>query len=60
MHDLYILDENGYILVNEHMETAESGIYADGDVIDKDIRQNVTASNDGAIAAQHIVEHLKI
>ena len=60
VQDLNILDENGYIRVNEHMETAVSGIYAAGDVIVKDLRQIVTACNDGAIAAQHIVEHLKI
>ena len=42
------------------METTIPGIYAAGDVIAKELRQIVTACNDGAIAAQHIVENLKI
>ena len=57
---LGILNEQGYVLVNEHMETTIPGIYAAGDVIAKELRQIVTACNDGAIAAQHIVENLKI
>ena len=51
--DLAILNESGYVLVDEHRQTSIPGIYAAGDVIDKDLRQVVTACNDGAIAAQH-------
>ena len=35
------------------METSIKGLYAAGDVIQKELRQVVTATNDGAIAAQH-------
>ena len=37
------------------MSTAIEGIYAAGDVIAKQLRQVVTASNDGAIAANTII-----
>ncbi|WOV86551.1 thioredoxin-disulfide reductase [Sporosarcina oncorhynchi] len=49
---LGILDENGYILTNEDMETTVPGIYAAGDVRQKLLRQIVTATGDGSIAAQ--------
>lgn len=49
---LGILDENGYIKTNENMETSIPGIYAAGDVREKLLRQVVTATGDGSIAAQ--------
>ena len=45
------LDERGYILANERMETNVDGVYAAGDARVKYLRQVVTAVNDGAIAA---------
>lgn len=57
--DFNILNEQGYIIVNEKMETAVSGIYAAGDVCQKQIRQIVTAVNDGAIAVQNILKYLE-
>lgn len=45
------LDPRGYILTNDMMETSVDGIYAVGDVRQKFLRQVVTASADGAIAA---------
>jgi thioredoxin reductase (NADPH) len=45
------LDERGYILTNEMMETSVIGVYASGDARAKYLRQVVTAANDGAIAA---------
>lgn len=45
------LDEAGYILTNEHMETNVPGVYAAGDIRPKELRQLVTATADGAIAA---------
>ncbi len=56
---LDILDERGYILVNEKMETSIPGVYAAGDVCAKQLRQVVTAVSDGAIAAQNIFHYLK-
>lgn len=49
--DLDILDNNGYIIVNDKMETKISGIYACGDIIKKDLYQIVTSVSEGAIAA---------
>ncbi len=43
--------ENGYIKVNEKMETSLPHVYACGDVIKKDYYQIATAINDGVIAA---------
>lgn len=53
--DSSILDEKGYIITKPDMSTAIEGIYAAGDVIAKQLRQVVTASNDGAIAANTII-----
>lgn len=43
-----ILDENGYIKVNDKLETPLKGVYAIGDIIKKDTYQLVTAASDGA------------
>ena len=58
LKNLNILDERGYIVVNKDMETAVPGIYGAGDVTVKDLRQVVTATNDGAIAANACVKYL--
>lgn len=58
---LGILNDQGYIVTNEKMETTVPGIYAAGDVRDKMLRQVVTATGDGSIAAQavqHYIEEL--
>ena len=41
------------------METKVPGIYGAGDCIKKDLRQIVTACNDGAIAANNAIKYLK-
>ena len=56
---LDILDGQRYILTDESMSTKVPGIYAAGDVIHKTLRQVVTATNDGAIAAQSVFHYLK-
>ena len=59
---LGITNETGYIVTNEQMETKVPGIYAAGDVREKTLRQIVTATGDGSIAAQsvqHYIEELK-
>lgn len=49
-----IVNEQGYIKVDENMETAVKGLFAIGDIREKTLRQVVTAANDGAIAGQYI------
>ncbi|MFL6518465.1 MAG: NAD(P)/FAD-dependent oxidoreductase, partial [Bacillus sp. (in: firmicutes)] len=59
---LGITNENGYIETNDRMETKVPGIFAAGDIREKTLRQIVTATGDGSIAAQsaqHFVEELK-
>lgn len=56
---LGILDENGYVHTNEIMETKVPGIYAAGDVREKLLRQIVTATGDGSIAAQAVQQYIE-
>lgn len=56
---LGILNENGYIDTNEIMETSVPGIYAAGDVREKLLRQIVTATGDGSIAAQAVQKYIE-
>ena len=56
--DLGICDSNGYIIVNDKCQTKIPGLYAAGDVIAKNLRQIVTAVNDGAIAAQYLINFI--
>ncbi|MGB6408395.1 MAG: thioredoxin-disulfide reductase [Planococcus donghaensis] len=59
--ELGILNAEGYVVTNEKMETSVPGIYAAGDVREKTLRQVVTATGDGSIAAQaaqHYIEEL--
>jgi len=59
---LGIVNETGYIETNDDMESKIPGIFAAGDVREKTLRQIVTATGDGSIAAQsaqHYIEELK-
>jgi len=51
LHDVSILDEQGYVITNESMETQIPGILAAGDVRHKSIGQVIAAAGDGAVAA---------
>ena len=42
---------NGFIVVNENQETEIEGVYAAGDICEKQVRQVATAVSDGTIAA---------
>ena len=59
--DLQIQDESGWIVTDDHMKTSVAGVFAVGDVRQKDLRQVTTAVGDGAIAGQEaykfITEH---
>lgn len=57
--DLGITNDYGYLQVKEDMSTAVPGIYGAGDVCAKVLRQVVTATNDGAIAAQSALKYLR-
>lgn len=51
LENLNVLDEEGYIKVDEHMRSEVPYIYAAGDIVKKSLYQIVTASSEGAIAA---------
>ena len=57
--DLGVTTPYGYIQANIKMETQVSGLFACGDVTDKQIRQVVTAAGDGAVAAQNVVKYIE-
>lgn len=54
------LDEGGYIVAGESTATNLPGVYAVGDVRTKAVRQIVTATADGAVAAHEIEEYLAV
>lgn len=60
--NLDITNEEGYVVTDESMATKIPGIFAAGDIRDKTLRQIVTATGDGSIAAQsvqHYIENLE-
>lgn len=60
--DLLNLDKNGFIKTGDDMAAELSGIFACGDVRIKDLKQVITASGDGAVAAfnaERYVEKIK-
>ncbi|MGM0879014.1 MAG: thioredoxin-disulfide reductase [Bacillota bacterium] len=60
--NLDITNDEGYVVTDEAMATKIPGIYAAGDIRDKTLRQIVTATGDGSIAAQsvqHYIENLE-
>ena len=52
------LDSSGYIPTNDNMETNIPGVFAAGDVRVKALRQVVTATGDGAIAATQAEKYI--
>ena len=57
--DKELLDENGYIQVDEKLHTKVDGLFAAGDVINKELRQIITAASDGAIAATEAAHYIQ-
>ena len=56
--DIVELDENGYILSDELCHTNTDGVFVAGDVRVKTLRQLVTATSDGAVAATEAIKYL--
>ena len=59
LEGLGITNEFGNVMVDGSMSTKIPGIFAAGDVTQKELRQVVTATNDGAIAAQGVYKFLE-
>ena len=57
--DLGITNKWGYIEVDEKMRTNIPGIFGIGDVIQKDLRQIITAASDGSIAAVEVSRYIE-
>lgn len=51
------VDESGYIITDRAQKTNLDGVYAAGDVCQKNLRQVVTAVGDGATAATELEKH---
>lgn len=52
------MDEAGNILTDENMKTNVPGVYAAGDIRKKSLKQVVTATADGAIAAMQVEKYI--
>ena len=53
------LDDYGYVVTHGYLETSVPGVYAAGDLWAKNLRQVVTATADGAIAAVELERYAK-
>ena len=56
--DLVKLDDRGYIVTDLEQRTSIEGVYAAGDVCIKPLRQIVTATGDGALAATELEKYV--
>ena len=54
------LDEQGYVMTDRSMKTSVDGLYAAGDVCQKQLRQVVTAVGDGALAATELEKYAAV
>ena len=52
------LNEQGYIITDSSQRTSSEGVYAAGDVCVKPLRQVVTATSDGALAATELEKYV--
>ncbi|MDO4913175.1 MAG: FAD-dependent oxidoreductase [Bifidobacteriaceae bacterium] len=53
------LDDQGYVITRDYLQTSVPGVYAAGDLRVKNLRQVVTATADGAIAAVELERYAK-
>ena len=56
--DIIELNEHGYIIADSEQKTNVDGVYAAGDVCIKQLRQIVTATGDGALAATELEKYV--
>ena len=56
--ELINLSDDGYVLATEDCHTNVPGIFVAGDVRKKDLRQLVTATSDGAVAASEAIKYI--
>ena len=56
--DVVELNEQGYIVTDASQKTSAEGVYAAGDVCIKPLRQVVTATADGALAATELEKYV--
>lgn len=59
LENLGILDDKGWVLTDENMQTAIPGIYAIGDVRKDSIRQIASATGDGAVAGKLLFDYIQ-
>lgn len=57
LKDVVELDEQGYLVTDATQKTSVEGVYAAGDVCVKTLRQVVTATGDGALAATELEKY---
>lgn len=56
--DFVELNEQGYIITDKSQKTSVDGVYAAGDICIKPLRQVVTATSDGALAATELEKYV--
>ena len=59
LKELIDTDDKGFILVDRYMKTSQTGIYACGDVVSKDLYQIANAVGEGATAAFSAQKHIE-
>lgn len=57
-NSLNLKNHNGYIVVDETMKTSADGVYACGDIIEKELYQITTAIAEGSIAATNAIKFI--
>lgn len=58
LSSLGVETQNGFLKCNANMETNVPGLFGAGDIVDKKLRQIVTAASDGAIAATMAIAYV--
>lgn len=60
IRNLAELNEQGYVITDRNQKTSVEGLYAAGDVCIKPLRQVVTATGDGALAATELEKYISV